>query len=883
MGLINPDLTGNMYGGDLKPVVEAILREMNGNLNNDNISDDFNLKYGQIGGWSIGADKIYYNGVGSPSIQTAATVGSGSTGVIMDEAGLRGYDSVLGNTFNLPVDGSAPTFASGIINYTTFNVNTNAVIRTSATVGDGTVNSAGLLMNNTGFYATQASQLLANANVKILVDGSASFSGTVTAGAGAIGGWALGTTSIKDVAGVVGLSSAVTGGDDIRFFAGHATPSSAPFRVTESGALTATSATISGSLTATTGAIGGWTINSTSIYTGTEDHSGYTANAGDLTIYSNGTDASIHAKNFYIDTNGDFYSVSGAVGGWTIGATSLTFGSGANTVGIDSGGTNPAIYAGSATPASAPFRVTKAGAITATSGTIGGFTITSTELYGSTIKTAATVGVGSTGVIMDTNGLRGYDSVLGNTFNLPTDGSAPTFSSGIINTTIFNVSTSGVIRTSATVGDGSASSAGILINNTALYACEANQTLANANVKILTTGSASFKGAVTATSGTFTGITAAQISVGNTGYISGGGLTSFDPTITYNDVSTDYDDATVNYGGSAVKGFFLGYDTDDYKILIGDPGANRLSWNGSQLLIIPGTGSVIDGQFITDATIANAKISSLSADKITAGTIDASTIRVINLNASEINAGTINADLITTGTINASLATITNLDAGNITAGTLTGRTVQTSSSGQRLVLDGQTNKINIYDGSGSVGSFYGDNGYVNIDTVSGLATSYDLFVAKNFFLGDIGADGTAYVEHIYCNVEALINGNLDVNGTKNFNIPHPTKEGKRLVYSCPESPEVLVMCRGKKGEEIPQHFHDISEPDTLEIIDGKNGNWLATAVRKGYLNRNPEQDQSVFDDKQKTYKEHINNQKQFKINKEKNEHFVSNEFGHPY
>lgn len=50
--------------------------------------------------------------------------------------------------------------------------------------------------------------------------------------------------------------------------------------------------------------VGNWTVNTTSIYTGTEDHSGYTTNAGDITIYSDGSDASIHAKNFYIDTAG---------------------------------------------------------------------------------------------------------------------------------------------------------------------------------------------------------------------------------------------------------------------------------------------------------------------------------------------------------------------------------------------------------------------------------------------------------------------------------------------------------------------------------------------------------------------------------------------------
>ena len=75
---------------------------------------------------------------------------------------------------------------------------------------------------------------------------------------------------------------------------------------------------IAGNLTATSGAIGGWTINATSIYTGTEDFSGYTANAGDITIYSNGTDASIHAKNWYIDTTGAFYSTAGSISGVSV-------------------------------------------------------------------------------------------------------------------------------------------------------------------------------------------------------------------------------------------------------------------------------------------------------------------------------------------------------------------------------------------------------------------------------------------------------------------------------------------------------------------------------------------------------------------------------------
>ena len=67
---------------------------------------------------------------------------------------------------------------------------------------------------------------------------------------------------------------------------------------------------------------------------------------------------------------GTLSATSGSIGGWTIGATSLTAGTGASTVGLDSGGTNPAFYAGSATPTSAPFQVFQDGTIDITGATI---------------------------------------------------------------------------------------------------------------------------------------------------------------------------------------------------------------------------------------------------------------------------------------------------------------------------------------------------------------------------------------------------------------------------------------------------------------------------------------------------------------------------------
>lgn len=131
-------------------------------------------------------------------------------------------------------------------------------------------------------------------------------------------GWTIGATAIQDLAGVVGMSSAVTAGDDIRFWAGDATPASAEFRVTEAGALTATSATITGAITATT------------------------------------ISASV-----------------GTIGGFTLGANTLSSGTDADYVAMSSAGTN-AFWAGDLTFADAEFSVTAAGALKATSATLAG-------------------------------------------------------------------------------------------------------------------------------------------------------------------------------------------------------------------------------------------------------------------------------------------------------------------------------------------------------------------------------------------------------------------------------------------------------------------------------------------------------------------------------
>jgi len=77
--------------------------------------------------------------------------------------------------------------------------------------------------------------------------------------------------------------------------------------------------------------------------------------------------------------NGEISATVGVVGGFTIGATKLTAGAtNATAVGVASGETY-AFWTGHLTASSAPFRVTRAGALTATSGAIGGWTINGTS------------------------------------------------------------------------------------------------------------------------------------------------------------------------------------------------------------------------------------------------------------------------------------------------------------------------------------------------------------------------------------------------------------------------------------------------------------------------------------------------------------------------
>lgn len=136
---------------------------------------------------------------------------------------------------------------------------------------------------------------------------SGSFTGSITSTAGTIGGFTIGSTTLN-VGGTTASSVTLDSANGI-YLGG--TSAAAPFRVTTTGALTATSATITGTVTSTSGTIGGFTLSS----------------------------------------------------------TSLTAGSGGTGIGMDTGA---GFWAGAATSATAPFSVSPSGVFIAKQGTFGG-------------------------------------------------------------------------------------------------------------------------------------------------------------------------------------------------------------------------------------------------------------------------------------------------------------------------------------------------------------------------------------------------------------------------------------------------------------------------------------------------------------------------------
>jgi hypothetical protein len=232
--------------------------------------------------------------------------------------------------FHLAADGSGH-LATNAISWTTAGVATIAGFIINATelyAGTGATRvqmtaAGGFHAGATAFADAPFSVTAAGA----LVASSATITGSVTATSGAIGGWHVDATSLHAADDTVGLSSAVTGGDDIRFWAGHATPASAPFLVTEAGSLTASS-----------GTVGGWTLAATYLkYDGAADANSSGMATADYPFYAGKKYADRATAPFRVTPAGALTSTSATITG-TINATAGYFGTGSTKVAINADG-----------------------------------------------------------------------------------------------------------------------------------------------------------------------------------------------------------------------------------------------------------------------------------------------------------------------------------------------------------------------------------------------------------------------------------------------------------------------------------------------------------------------------------------------------------------
>ena len=92
-------------------------------------------------------------------------------------------------------------------------------------------------------------------------------------------------------------------------------------------------------------------------------------------------------------------------------------------------------------------------------------------------------------------------------------------------------------------------------------------------------------------------------------------------------------------------------------------------------------------------------------------------------------------------------------------------------------------------------------------------------------FIGDVAVNGNQSITQdlrVNGTTYASVQGTINVQGWKGFDIKHPTKENHRLRYVCLEGPEGGVYHRGilKNSEfiELPDYWKDLVDTKTITV-----------------------------------------------------------------
>ena len=135
---------------------------------------------------------------------------------------------------------------------------------------------------------------------------------------------------------------------------------------------------------------------------------------------------------------------------------------------------------------------------------------------------------------------------------------------------------------------------------------------------------------------------------------------------------------------------------------------------------------------------------------------------------------------------------------------------------------------MEVYPGNGATSNLYGTLNVIKHPeepTTPDINTDGNVNVKENVNVkGNVNVDGNVNVgknvkakKDVYSN-----NGKHKLSAKKNFDIPHPTKEGWRLTHSCLEGPEAAVYVRGKLINtniiKLPEYWEKLVDSDTITI-----------------------------------------------------------------
>lgn len=186
--------------------------------------------------------------------------------------------------------------------------------------------------------------------------------------------------------------------------------------------------------------------------------------------------------------------------------------------------------------------------------------------------------------------------------------------------------------------------------------------------------------------------------------------------------------------------------------------ANASIFSTSNKLYMDAATTVFSGKaFIPDAAIIN-----LTASKLTAGTIDASKISVVNLDASNINTGTLNASLIKAGSMSADRIVGGTLDFKNVAVANLSAGSIVSGTLDASKVSVINLNASNINTGSLNAGLI--KVGSMSADRIVGGTLDFKNIAVSNLSAGSIvsGTLDAAKVSVVNLNASNIKTGTFD-------------------------------------------------------------------------------------------------------------------------